>query len=244
MDHTSPHGSWFDLMRALDANDLGAFVCVRQLIASQLRMMCRRRPWPLDFDDLVQDTLLSLIRAWRKEQIRNEEGFRGFVWRLAHRRLADACANVRRLPSPDAEAERHPAPHAASAEYESRQHDLSLDVLRGLEQLAPGPRRALEAIYLAGMGYQEAAAQLGVPLGTLKRWQTASLREMRSWLMTSAKDARDSRRDRASTTARHELQLLRLLSERSRVERSRTSTAGCRPECELELSKTVAIPAA
>lgn len=45
-----------------------------------------------------------------------------------------------------------------------------LDLLRGLRDLAPGPRRALALAIVLGCTQEEVAARLEAPLGTAKSW--------------------------------------------------------------------------
>jgi RNA polymerase sigma-70 factor (ECF subfamily) len=48
-------------------------------------------------------------------------------------------------------------------------------VLRGLPE---GPRDALSLFHLEGLSYQEVAARLGVPLGTVATWVTRGRKAM------------------------------------------------------------------
>ncbi|MFG3592631.1 sigma factor-like helix-turn-helix DNA-binding protein [Bradyrhizobium sp. RDI18] len=45
-----------------------------------------------------------------------------------------------------------------------------------------GPRNTLKLIYYEGMTYQEVAAYVGVPLGTVKSWVRRSLIRLRGCL--------------------------------------------------------------
>ena len=51
-----------------------------------------------------------------------------------------------------------------------------------LEELEEGPRKALRLVYYEGMTYDEVAAHLGVPLGTVKSWVRRSLIRLRGCL--------------------------------------------------------------
>ena len=61
----------------------------------------RRRSQLPYAEDVVQDCLICLLRAWRRGCIREERCFEGFVWRLAERRLADAWNRLVRPGAPD-----------------------------------------------------------------------------------------------------------------------------------------------
>ena len=57
--------------------------------------------------------------------------------------------------------------------------DLLVDLERALASLPEKQRLVVDAVYLQGATYEDAARSLGMPLGTLKRMQTAGLRELR-----------------------------------------------------------------
>ena len=44
--------------------------------------------------------------------------------------------------------------------------------------LPEGPRKALELFHLDGLGYQQIAERLGVPLGTVATWVTRGRRAL------------------------------------------------------------------
>jgi len=60
--------------------------------------------------------------------------------------------------------------------------DRRLVIEQALVALRPDERRALEMTYFAGFTYEEAAAALEVPLGTLKSRISAALRRLRDVL--------------------------------------------------------------
>ncbi|MBW2495931.1 MAG: hypothetical protein JRF61_01545, partial [Deltaproteobacteria bacterium] len=74
------------------------------------------------------------------------------------------------------------APEPALTEsFWTRQMDLS--VKNALAALEERQRRALEAVYVEGFTYEEAAVQLDTPLGTLKDLLRAGLRELRTRML-------------------------------------------------------------
>jgi RNA polymerase sigma-70 factor (ECF subfamily) len=60
--------------------------------------------------------------------------------------------------------------------------DRRLVLEQALIKLRPDERRALEMTYFSGLTYEEAAATLEVPLGTLKSRIAAGLRRLRDTL--------------------------------------------------------------
>lgn len=55
---------------------------------------------------------------------------------------------------------------------------LRLDLRDALAALDARQRGVVQAIYLEGRSYEDAAERLGLPLGTLKRLQTGALRQI------------------------------------------------------------------
>ena len=54
-------------------------------------------------------------------------------------------------------------------------------------------KNVIQAIYIQGHSYEEAAQQLGIPFGTLKRLQTQGLKLLRQKMqISSAKNVSDS----------------------------------------------------
>jgi RNA polymerase sigma factor (sigma-70 family) len=103
-------------------------------------------------DDLAQDALLA---AWRSlPGFRGEAAFRTWLTRLAYR----AWLQSRRAP------ERHLADEEASTPDPAER----LDLQRALARLRPEEREAVLMCCHAELSHAEAAALMGLPLGTLK----------------------------------------------------------------------------
>jgi len=64
--------------------------------------------------------------------------------------------------------------------------DVRLDLDRALSALSTLQRHAVEAIFLRGYTYEEAADVVQVPLGTLKRAQTRGLALLREHMEIAA----------------------------------------------------------
>jgi len=116
----------------------------------------------LDADDLVQETYLRAIAAWRT--YRPGSNARGWLHRILtnvamteHRRRARdrrLAARVAAEPSPD-----------AVIEIEPRGPDV--DVHAALAALEPRDRRVVELADVEGLRYRDVARILGCPVGTV-----------------------------------------------------------------------------
>ena len=115
------------------------------------------RPWVLG---IARHVALDTLRARQKQRQRNVD---------VHE---DAPASTQtlvidRLVDPGAPADEQ----IELAERAAR-------VRRVLERLPDGPRRALELFHMEGLQYQEIAAKLEVPLGTVATWVTRGRKAM------------------------------------------------------------------
>ena len=181
---------WFEVMGRLDRGDAGAVREIEHLIGNQLGQMWKR-PTALAQEDVIQDVLCDLIRAWRARRIREPERFPGFVRTLACRRLADAFGRERRACALD----RVQATAADEGDMSIPSLALSeagIDARRAIAKLDGVARTTLEAVYGFGCTYEEASSALGVPLGTLKRRITCAVRELRDSLAPAASPSADA----------------------------------------------------
>lgn len=115
-------------------------------------------------DDLVQD---ALERAWRKRHSWRQEGsVRGWLFRILYRVFLNSRRKSKQVYA-DIETEMIADPvHERIAPQEARL--TADDVRRGLEALPDEQRAAVLLVALEGASYDEAAAILDIPIGTLR----------------------------------------------------------------------------
>jgi RNA polymerase sigma-70 factor (ECF subfamily) len=140
-----------------------------------------------NWDDFVQDVLIALIQ--HRPESREPGAIVRHIQTTCYRRYIDEIRRVRgrkRRTKGDEESSsgwrRNVSLEAASEEDLSEQfwsRQMDLDVRTALESLEERKRRVLEAVYLAGFTYDEAAAHLSIPLGTLKGLLREGLKELR-----------------------------------------------------------------
>jgi len=119
-----------------------------------------------DWDDLIQEVLIATVRALQEGRIRDRTAVGGYLKSTARFQFVDRLKSKLRLP-PDttlAWEERLEVEAAPVTEP-----GLSRDLEMALGQLDAGKRAAVLAVYVEGKTYDEAAEELGKPLGTLKR---------------------------------------------------------------------------
>lgn len=125
-------------------------------------------------EDVVQDVFLSV---WLKAAAYRPELGSPLSWMctMARHKLVDRWRS--RAPEGALSAGAPALERLAQADP-----TLALSVERALEGLSGAQRQAVELACLGGYTHQEAAAALGVPLGTLKSRIRLALRQVRSHL--------------------------------------------------------------
>lgn len=168
---------WSDVAAGIGEGNPVAIVAVSRVV---IGFLIRARAYDVrdSWDDLCQDVLLALVRNQRQGRLRDPDAFVAYVGAITRNKLADALRVQRGRRASGHELERLVGPVA------SLQDDaLSLDLREALALLGARQRRVIQAIYLEGHSYEDAAERLGLPLGTLKRLQTGALRAIRLRLL-------------------------------------------------------------
>jgi RNA polymerase sigma-70 factor (ECF subfamily) len=165
-----------ELVRLARAGDTGAFdqLVVRHQAAVFRATLAALRARE-DAEEAAQD---ALVRAWR-----NLDGFRGqssfrtwllsIAWNraISRRRLLTTWF-ARRRPLTDADG----VATGAAGPFEALgQRDLAQQVAAAIDQLSPKLRDALLLAQSGEYGYDEVAAMLNVPVGTVK-WRVSDAR--------------------------------------------------------------------
>jgi len=120
-----------------------------------------------DWEDLLQEIRLRVIRNLRGDRFRGRSELRTYVYRIARNTCIDArrrAAGRRELPG----AVLEPLSDRAAAQ-DGTAGLISRDLLRKLLLAAtPAERHLLEMVHAEHLSYAEIARQLGVPEGTIK----------------------------------------------------------------------------
>ncbi len=128
---------------------------LRRALESQSEVRGPVRPWVLG---IARHVALDTLRARQKQRARNVDVPRD----------AGSSPNVLdRLIDP-----------GAGADEQIEIAERAVRVRRVLLQLPEGPRSALQLFHMEGLSYQEVAARLEVPLGTVATWVTRGRKAM------------------------------------------------------------------
>ncbi len=127
-------------------------------------------------EDVVQETML---RAWRKsDSLSPENGsVGGWLFRVAHRIAIDRLRARRARPAEVDEAQVDARVWSVT-DHADRTVD-SVYVAGALRTLSPGHRAVLYEVYFSDRTCAEAAAVLGIPVGTVKSRLYHALRRLR-----------------------------------------------------------------
>jgi RNA polymerase sigma-70 factor (ECF subfamily) len=115
-----------------------------------------------DAEDLVQETCLTLLRRPRRLHGGSELAY---LMTMLRNRHIDSCRSAaRRTAAAYHELEELPDPRAGLRPDRMAEHHEVIDVVHAL----PAPfREVVVAVDVLGLSYKEAAAALGVPVGTV-----------------------------------------------------------------------------
>lgn len=128
--------------------------------------LARRVASAADVDDLLQDIFVRMHRGLG--DLRDDERFGGWVYRIAHSTIVDHARRRARTP-PLAPAEAAETSLAAAEEPEDRlQPDLAECVALFVSRLPSPYREAMTLTELEGLTQKESADMLGVTLSGLK----------------------------------------------------------------------------
>ena len=154
------------ILAVLERDDRRAFGELVQRHQSQVRTVLRRltRGDAALADDLAQETF---VLAWRNlRRFRFEARFSTWLYRIAFNAWQSEARKKREVLL-DLDPDEAPPP-GSNAVSEMPDVVSRMDLERAMATLSDGERAAIAACYYADLSHEEAAAALGVPVGTVK----------------------------------------------------------------------------
>jgi RNA polymerase sigma-70 factor, ECF subfamily len=126
-------------------------------------------------EDVVQETL---IRAWQDlRALRDVDRFDAWLQRILVRNCYRAAARHRRLATFEVDMGNEAGPAASDTEQAV---DMRDQLARGFRRLTPDQRAVVVLHHYLGFSLAEAAAILGIPLGTMQSRLFRALHAMRA----------------------------------------------------------------
>lgn len=164
---------WVTRIASGQAADEAAVV---EYFAPRVRVMLRARlRQPDAVHDLTQDTLLAVILALRKGQLREPERLAAFVHGVARNTANNHVRGVHRrgeAPLDDDAIER-----LTAAEIREDEERRAL-VAQGLEAMAPADREVLQLTLVDGLHPREIAQRLALSSDTVRQRKTRALKRL------------------------------------------------------------------
>jgi RNA polymerase sigma factor (sigma-70 family) len=200
-----------DWAEKLDGLHAGDFAATNQIITLITRYLAQMGGFELrdSWDDFVQEVLIALIRT--PPRSREPGAIVRHIQTTCRRRYVDEIRRIRgRRRSKQGEEDNGSGWRRNVSFDEAREPTLvdpfwsgQMDVglRRALELLDDRKRLALEAVYIEGFTYDEAAVHLDTPLGTLKGLLKEGLSELRQKIVgESGESSSDSRGSSVSSS--------------------------------------------
>ncbi|MGH7961353.1 MAG: RNA polymerase sigma factor [Candidatus Binatia bacterium] len=149
-----------------------AFLKLNRLISgflTKFRAWDHREEW----DDLRQTVLEKLVKSFCRRQLHESQAFVAFAQTITRHEFYDflkaqAGTEVTEAPEVTEEKETDDA--------------TMLSVRTAIRNLPENLRKVVQAIYIEGQTYEEAAATTAIPLGSLKRYLRLGLAQLREQL--------------------------------------------------------------
>lgn len=167
---------WVAIMDALlhgDAEEKEtAFLALNRLISgvlTKLRAWDHRDEW----DDLRQTVLEKLVKSFARGQLRESKAFVAFTQTIIRHEFYDLL---------NAQAGRERVDTLEIVEAQETDEATTLSVRTAIGNLPEQLRIVVQAVYLEGQTYEEAAATTAIPLGSLKRYLRLGLVQLREQL--------------------------------------------------------------
>ena len=129
-------------------------------------------------DDVRQDALVALCQRAKSGALRDPRAFVSYTGAVVRNLLLARIRSEQRKGRFLAKLQLVRELGARSASR-TADPDLQLDLQRAFAGLDDKERLVLDALFVRGLSYADAAEELGLPLGTLKRIQVRGLRALR-----------------------------------------------------------------
>ena len=163
---------WGTVMEALLHGDADvkqmAFLKLNRLVSGflvTLQAWDHREQW----EDLRQTVLMKLVKSFCRRPLRESQAFVAYARTITRNEFYDFL-KVRSGPTVEEAPE--------LGKEEPRDEETILTVRSALDHLPTDQRRAIQAVYIEGCTYQEAAEATGIPLGSLKRYLRLGLGQL------------------------------------------------------------------
>ncbi len=163
-----------DLLEKVASGDQKAFRALYDKASPVLFAVCVRL---MHDREIAQDVLQeAMTRIWRKAHLFDRTKGNALGWMTV---VARNCALSRIAAAPPLSSSLEDAGVLAAVEAKPTDDPfIAADVRRCLKKLNEKYRKCVTLIYLNGLSYEELAAELGAPVGSVKSWVHRAVREL------------------------------------------------------------------
>ena len=175
---------WQMQLERLGGGDHAALALLRRLVTGQLMRM-RAYETREGWDDLAQEIVVRVWRSHRDGKIRDYRALPGFVRTLTR----NAVIDVHRKKQPDLGREDDEVERQAEAPSSGLDPGVQIALRNAMSELSERHREVVERVYLRGLSYDETAADLGRPRGTVNRLQREAMQQLREALLGEPEEA-------------------------------------------------------
>jgi len=175
-EHHSPGENWGTVMEALlhgtpEAKTI-AFAKLNRLVSGflvGLRAFDHREEW----EDVRQIVLMKLVQNFRQGKLREPKAFVEYARVITRHEFYDFLRSRHKIEVVD-------IPELSDTEHLDTTDVLSMRSV--LQNLSEKQQLAIQAVYVEGKTYEEAAIATAIPLGSLKRYLQQALTQLRKQL--------------------------------------------------------------
>jgi RNA polymerase sigma-70 factor (ECF subfamily) len=166
------------------SGDRRAYARLIRLITGHLAHW-RAYDFQSDWDDIVQEVILSVVQAHAAGKLDPPGAVKAYARQATRFKFIDRIrAHTRAAPGVDLETaeQRANVSWPPAAPIGDRAHELRMSLEAALLTLPERERAAVVEVHVNGKTYEEAAADTGIPLGSLKRALRTGLSALRERL--------------------------------------------------------------
>jgi RNA polymerase sigma-70 factor (ECF subfamily) len=175
--------NWRSIVEQALAGDRAAYARLARLVTGHLAHW-RAYDFRADWDDMVQDVLISVVRAHKDGRLDAPGAIQAYVRQAIRFKFIDCLRTSGRRTSVGDPVERigrgdHGVHWPPSESVSAGAAELRISLARAVEALPERERLAIYEVHVRGRTYEEAAAATGIPLGSLKRALREGLARLR-----------------------------------------------------------------
>lgn len=174
----APREDWAAVVDRLLEGDEVACLKLSRLITGFLASW-RAYDFREEWQDLVQEVLIAVIRGAREGRIRNRDAVVGYVRTIAHHKLMDRLKKHLGRKEDETLEWQEATERGEELPSQAAVDDLVVGMRLSLEKLPERKRQIVYGVYGEGKTYEQVAEETGTPLGTVKRYLREGLAELR-----------------------------------------------------------------